>query len=174
MANHSAGILLYRFKEDVLEILLVHPGGPFYAKKDDGAWSIPKGLIEDSEDVLAAAKREFTEETGFEVDGDFIELGSLIQPSKKTVTAFALNHDLDAAKAASNTFELEWPPRSGKKILCPEVDKAEWFPVQKAMVKILKGQSEFITKLSSMLNYTMQNEPAQRNVSGGQISLFDS
>ena len=173
MANHSAGILLYRFKTDVLEILLVHPGGPFYVKKDDGAWSIPKGLIEDSEDTLTAAKREFKEETGFDVDGDFIELGSLTQPSKKIVTAFAINHDLDVTKVVSNTFELEWPPKSGKKILCPEIDKAEWFPVKKAMEKILKGQSVFITKLTSMLNYTVQNEPEQKKDRYIQNSLFD-
>ena len=152
MAIHSAGILLYRFATDTLEVLLVHPGGPFWAKKDDGAWSIPKGLIEDSEDTLCAAKREFAEETGFDVDGKFIKLGSITQPSRKIVTAFALHHDLDATKVVSNTFELQWPPNSGKKIECPEIVRAEWFSIIKAMNKIQKGQVGFITKLTSILN----------------------
>ena len=107
MPVHSSGILLYRYKLDVLEVLLVHPGGPYWAKKDNGAWSIPKGIVEENEDALHTAKREFKEETGFGIDGDFMELGSLRQPGNKIVTAFALQHELDVSKIISNTFELE-------------------------------------------------------------------
>lgn len=154
MPNHSAGILLYHFNTNILEVLLVHPGGPFWSKKDVGAWSIPKGLIEENEDILIAAKREFSEETGFHVDGKFIELGSITQPSKKIVTIFALEYDLDATKTVSNTFKLEWPLKSGQIIDCPEVDRAEWFPANQAKTKILKGQSEFISRLAETLNYS--------------------
>lgn len=177
MANHSGGILLYRYRENILEVLLVHPGGPFWAKKDDGAWSIPKGLVEESEDILIAAKREFKEETSFDVDGEFIELGSLTQPSKKVVTAFALQHDLDVSKVTSNIFELEWPPKSGKKIKCPEIDKAAWLSIPDAKVKILKGQSAFLTKLTEVLNYTVKEKPTvsedTNTLEAKQMTFFD-
>ena len=132
---------------------MVHPGGPYWAKKDDGAWSIPKGIVEENEDTLHTAKREFREEMGFDIDGDFTELGSLKQPSNKIVTAFALQHDLDASKIVSNTFELEWLPKSGKMRQFPEVDRAEWFSIPDANIKILKGLSCFIFKLCKELNY---------------------
>jgi predicted NUDIX family NTP pyrophosphohydrolase len=113
MSVHSAGIILFRFKNEKLEVMLVHPGGPFWAKKDDGAWSIPKGLFEENENPLDAAKREFKEETGYEVGGEFIELGELKQPSRKIVHAWALEKDIDETKIVSNTFTLEWPKNSG-------------------------------------------------------------
>jgi predicted NUDIX family NTP pyrophosphohydrolase len=174
MSIHSAGIILYRYNSDNLEVLLIHPGGPFWAKKDEGAWSISKGLIEGTEDVLTTAKREFFEETGFEVDGEFIELGEIVQPSKKIITAFALHYDLDPSKLVSNTFELEWPPKSGKKIQCPEVDKAGWFTVSKAKQKILKGQVEFIDKLLEILKYTpKQNDTDNAEAAYPPTTLFD-
>lgn len=173
MANHSAGILLFRFRENILEVLLVHPGGPFWVKKDDGSWSIPKGLIEESENLLIAAKREFKEETNFEVDGEFTELGSITQPSKKVITVFALQHDIDASKVVSNTFELEWPPKSGKRILCPEIDRAEWFTIPAAKLKIIKGQSGFLTRLTEVLNYIVEEKPSTNPIESQQISLFN-
>ena len=147
MSVRSAGILLYRFNEGNLQVMLVHPGGPFWAKKDDGAWSIPKGIYEEGENPLAAAKREFQEETGQEVDGDFIDLGELKQPSRKIVQAWALEHDLDTSRIISNTFSLEWPPKSGAVREYPEVDRGRWFNVQEAREKILKGQLEFLDRL---------------------------
>jgi len=147
MSVRSAGILLYRFNEGNLQVMLVHPGGPFWAKKDDGVWSIPKGIYEEGENPRAAAKREFQEETGQEVDGDFIDLGELKQPSRKIVQAWALEHDLDTSRIISNTFSLEWPPKSGAVREYPEVDRGRWFNVQEAREKILKGQLEFLDRL---------------------------
>lgn len=158
MSKHSAGILLFRFKNGKLEVMLVHPGGPFWAKKDEGAWSIPKGLIEEKENPLDAAKREFKEETGFEVDGDFIELGEIRQPSGKIIHIWALEKDLDVTKIVSNTFTLEWPKNSGKVREYPEVDKAGWFDIEQAKKKIVKGQRGFIDKLMEILNYTPKKE----------------
>ena len=147
MSKHSAGILLFRFRDEELEVVLVHPGGPFSAGKDYGVWSIPKGLFEEGEQPLDAAKREFKEETGFEVDGDFIELGELEQSSRKIVHAWALEKDLDVKNIVSNTFELEWPENSGRVQVYPEVDKAEWFDVGQAKKRILKGQRAFLDRL---------------------------
>ena len=152
MSFHSAGILLYRFVDQQLQVMLVHPGGPYWVSKDLGAWSIPKGLIEEDEPALEAAKREFKEETGFEVNGDFIELGTLKQPSKKIVHAWALEQDLDTTKIVSNTFELEWPKHSGKLEEYPEVDKGEWFDIEQAKTKISKGQVGFIDLLIKCAN----------------------
>lgn len=147
----SCGILLFRLRDEELEVLLVHPGGPIWAKKDDGAWSMPKGLIEENESPLAAAKREFMEETGFEVDGDFIDLGELRLRSRKIVHAWALEKDLDEAKIVSNKFCIEWPKGSGIIRECPEIDKASWFGINMAMKKIQKGQSDFINRLISAI-----------------------
>jgi predicted NUDIX family NTP pyrophosphohydrolase len=148
MVKHSAGILMFRFRDSSLEVLLVHPGGPFWAKKDEGAWSIPKGEFNiDSEDPLEEAKREFAEETGYTIEGDFISLDTLKQSSMKIVHAWAVAGDCDAANIKSNTFSMEWPPRSGKQQEFPEVDRAEWFEIETAKIKILKGQRPFIDRL---------------------------
>ncbi|SFL67260.1 NUDIX domain-containing protein [Nitrosomonas communis] len=160
MSVHSAGIILYRFIESKLQVMLVHLGGPFWAKKDDGAWSIPKGIYEKDEDPLAAAKREFREETGREVDGMFIDLGEVKQPSRKIVHAWALKHDFDTSKIVSNLFRLEWPPKSGSIQQFPEADRAQWFEVQEAREKILRGQRTFLERLIVQLGYTPENAGA--------------
>jgi predicted NUDIX family NTP pyrophosphohydrolase len=150
MPKRSSGILMYRHRSPRagIELLLVHPGGPFWAKRDWGAWSIPKGEYVDGEDALAVAKREFEEETGAcPQDGDFIPLGDLVQPGRKIVTAWALEGDFDPSTLKSNQFELEWPPKSGRKAFFPEVDRAGWFSPVDARRKILPGQSEFIARL---------------------------
>jgi predicted NUDIX family NTP pyrophosphohydrolase len=146
-AKRSAGILLFRRRGSGPELLLVHPGGPFWRNKDLGAWSIAKGEYLEGEDPLAVAKREFEEETGARPRGDCVPLGELTQPGRKIVTAFALEGDFDPATLRSNTFEMEWPPKSGRKAKFPEVDRAQWFSPAEARGKILKGQSEFITRL---------------------------
>ncbi|HKN10097.1 MAG TPA: NUDIX domain-containing protein [Pseudomonadota bacterium] len=156
MPKHSAGILLYRRRAGGLELLLVHPGGPFWAKKDIGAWSIPKGEYAQGEDPLAAARREFEEETGMRVAGDFVALGELVSPGRKIVSAFALEGDFDPATLRSNTFELEWPPKSGRMQSFPEVDRAQWFAPDEARHKILAGQSEFISRLLARLGTAPQ------------------
>jgi len=147
MTRRSAGILMYRMGEEQLEVLLVHPGGPLWANRDRGAWSIPKGEYEAGEDPLTAARREFREELGSEVTGAFAALGSLVQRSRKEVTAFAVAGDFAVAALKSNTFEMEWPPRSGRKRQFPEVDRAQWFGVAEARQRILPGQAPFIDRL---------------------------
>lgn len=146
----SAGLLLFRSRPE-LDVFLVHPGGPFWKNKDDGAWSIPKGEYPPDEDPLAAAKREFQEETGFEPNGEFMPLGEVKQSGGKIVSAWALEFDLDADKAESNTFEMEWPPKSGRLTRFPEVDRAAWFSLDAARVKILTAQAPFLDRLVSML-----------------------
>ena len=148
--KRSAGILMYRRPGAGLEVLLVHPGGPFWARRDLGAWSIPKGEYAEGEDPLTVARREFAEELGHEPAGDFWELGELVQPSRKVVTAWAVEGDFDVAGLKSNTFELEWPPKSGRKAQFPEVDRAEWFSPAEAETKILPGQREFIDRLRAL------------------------
>jgi predicted NUDIX family NTP pyrophosphohydrolase len=152
MAKRSAGILLYRGSSPRLELLLVHPGGPFWARKDLGAWSIPKGEYAEGEDPLAVAKREFAEELGSSPpQGEFVSLGALVQPSRKIVTAFAVEGDFDPATLTSNRFELEWPRGSGRKQSFPEVDRAAWFAPAKAREKIQPGQAPFIDRLLERL-----------------------
>jgi predicted NUDIX family NTP pyrophosphohydrolase len=151
MPKRSAGILMYRQGGEGLELLLVHPGGPFWARKDLGAWSIPKGECSASEEPLAVAIREFEEETGMRPRGEFTPLGELVQPGRKIVTAFALEGDFDPAVLKSNTFELEWPPRSGRHATFPEVDRAQWFSPEAARERILKGQRDFIARLVAAL-----------------------
>jgi predicted NUDIX family NTP pyrophosphohydrolase len=151
MSEKSAGIIAYRHGHQGTEVFLVHPGGPFWRNKEAGAWSIPKGLLEAGEDPLEAARREFTEETGFVVDGDFVSLGSARQPSGKTIYAWAVPADFDAREIRSNTFEMEWPPRSAMRQEFPEVDKAAWFPLAGAEEKILKGQKVFLDRLAAAL-----------------------
>ncbi len=140
MPKKSAGILLYRFKDTQVEIFLVHPGGPFWAKKDSGAWSIPKGEFSESEDGLHAAKRELEEETGIKATGDFIELSPAKQRSGKTVYAWAQEKNIDPEKIVSNTLIINWPPRSGKKLEIPEVDKGAWLSLEEGLIKIVPGQ----------------------------------
>ena len=149
--KQSAGVVLYRLRDSKVEIFLVHPGGPFWAKKDAGAWSIPKGEFADDENPLATAKREFAEETGCIIDGDFIELTPVKQPGGKLVYAWAIEGDCRAESIKSNLFTLEWPPRSGKRKEFPEVDRAAWFDLTTAKDKILKGQVALLEDLQRKL-----------------------
>ena len=150
MAKQSAGLLMYRVQRGQLEVFLVHPGGPFWAKKDRTAWSIPKGEFPPDEDPLAAAQREFEEETGCRATGPFIPLTAITQRSGKRVQAWAVAGDCDPAQLRSNVFSLEWPPKSGKQQEFPEVDRAEWFSVPVALEKILPGQRELVIELASI------------------------
>ena len=152
MANQSAGILLYRVKNKVVELFLVHPGGPFWQKKDIGAWTIPKGEFTVTEDALTAAKREFEEETGVALSGNFIELSPVKQKAGKLIHAWAAEGDIDASSISSNSFSLEWPPKSGKRQEFPEVDRAEWFEADKAKEKINPAQTSFIDELLQKLS----------------------
>jgi predicted NUDIX family NTP pyrophosphohydrolase len=145
MPIRSAGLLIYRRSAGTLQVLLVHPGGPFWAKKDDGAWSIPKGLVDTNEDELAAAQREAEEELGIAVGGQFERLGSYRQPGGKIVIAWCVESDVDTDAISSNSFVMEWPPRSGSMKEFPEVDRAGWFSLPEADVKILKGQRVILT-----------------------------
>jgi predicted NUDIX family NTP pyrophosphohydrolase len=150
MPERSAGILLYRRGADGLEVLLVHPGGPFFARRDDGAWSIPKGLYDDGEEPLAAARREFAEEIGSPCpDGPVLELGEIRQKNGKRVMAWAVTGDLDADAITSNTFTIEWPPRSGRRQEFPEIDRAGWFTLDAARIKILAAQAPLLDRLAA-------------------------
>ena len=151
MAKTSAGLLMFRRRGGEPEVVLVHPGGPFWAHKDDGAWSIPKGEVETGEDLLASARREFAEETGFRVEGPFIPLAPLRQPSGKVVHAWAIEGDADPERLRSNVVSLEWPPKSGRRREFPEVDRAGWFSLGQAAQKILPGQRGFLLELASLL-----------------------
>lgn len=151
MAARSAGILMYR-RDGGLQVLLVHPGGPFWAKRDAGAWSIPKGEHDLHESPWAAALREFEEETGVRPPpGVPLPLGEVVQPSRKRITAFALEGDLDVGRVASNLCHVQWPPRSGQVVPVPEIDRAEWFPVATAKEKIVPGQRPFLDRLLERL-----------------------
>jgi predicted NUDIX family NTP pyrophosphohydrolase len=151
MAKKSAGILLYRLINKAIEVLLVHPGGPFWIKKDVGAWTIPKGELGEDEDAFNAAIREVKEETGIELKGDFIELTPVTQKSGKLVYAWAKEHDVDPAEIKSNSFEIEWPPKSGKKKVFPEIDKAAWYGLGEAKKKIIPAQAALIEELEKKL-----------------------
>jgi predicted NUDIX family NTP pyrophosphohydrolase len=142
---------MYRFQNKGLEVFLVHPGGPYWAAKDEGAWSIPKGEYAEDEDPLEAAKREFFEETGFKAEGVFQPLSTIKQPGGKLVSAWALAGDCDPAAVRSNTFTLEWPPRSGRKREFPEVDRAAWFGIEEAVRKLNKAQIRFLEELKAIL-----------------------
>lgn len=151
MAKHSAGVLLFRRRGNAVEVFLVHPGGPFWAQKDAGAWSIPKGEVAPEEDLLTRAKLEFAEETGFAVTGDLRPLAPVKQAGGKSVHAWAVEGDVDAAAIRSNSFALEWPPRSGRIREFPEVDRAAWFDVETARRKINPGQRPLIDALEQLL-----------------------
>jgi predicted NUDIX family NTP pyrophosphohydrolase len=151
MPKSSAGILMYRVAATAFEVLLVHPGGPFYRNKDDGAWSIPKGEHDAHENPLDVARREFEEETGYPVSGAFLALEPVKQKGGKVVSAWAVEGDCDAARIRSNTFEMEWPPRSGKRVTFPEVDRAGWFLPDEARAKLLPAQRAFVDQLCAML-----------------------
>jgi predicted NUDIX family NTP pyrophosphohydrolase len=150
-SKRSAGLLLYRTRHGAIEAFLVHPGGPFWAKKDEGAWTIPKGEIDEGEDPLAAAMREFAEETGTMLQGEFRALPPVRQAGGKTVLAWALAGELDAAAIRSNEFEMEWPPKSGKRRRFPEIDRAEWFALEEARRKINKAQIVLLDALVALI-----------------------
>ncbi|MGH6901961.1 MAG: NUDIX domain-containing protein [Geminicoccaceae bacterium] len=151
MPRQSAGLLMFRRRHGGLEVFLVHPGGPFWAKKDQGAWSIPKGEYEPGEDPLVAARREFAEETGIVPEGAFVALTPLRQRSGKIVRAFAFESDCDPETIKSNTFVMEWPPRSGRQQEFPEVDRAGWFTVEEAKERLLSGQVGVVEELERLL-----------------------
>jgi predicted NUDIX family NTP pyrophosphohydrolase len=151
MARKSAGLLLYRLTHSEIEVFLVHPGGPFWARKDDGVWSIPKGEFSEGEDPLEAAKREFQEETGFEVAGKFQPLNPVRQSSGKIIYAWVVEADVNDAAVKSNTFSIEWPPGSGKARKFPEVDRTGWFSIDVARQKIVKGQAALLDQLEHLV-----------------------
>jgi predicted NUDIX family NTP pyrophosphohydrolase len=150
MPKQSAGILVYRLENDTLEVLLVHPGGPYFLKKDTGAWSIPKGEYT-NEEPLTAARREFLEELGISIDGAFVQLTPVKQKAGKTVYAWAVDANPDISQTRSNTFAIEWPPKSGKMKEFPEVDKVEWFTIAEARLKINSAQAAFLDELISIV-----------------------
>ena len=150
----ASGLLMYRIRERGVEVLLVHPGGPFLASKDDGAWTIPKGMPNDGEELLACARREFEEETGFDAvsnDDHFLPLGAVKQKGGKTVHAWAFAGDCDPSRLVSNTFKVQWPPKSGKWQTYPEVDRAAFFTLEQAKVKINAAQAELLARLAESL-----------------------
>ena len=150
--TQSAGVLLYRRRDGQVEVLLVHPGGPFWARKDDGAWSVPKGEFDATESPAAAARREFREETGVTLTAELVPLTPIAQSRGKTVHPFAAEGDFDPALVASNTFTLEWPPRSGRMQAFPEIDRAAWFTLDLARTKIVAGQRAMLDELRARLN----------------------
>lgn len=151
MPKISAGLLMYRYQGKVLQVFLVHPGGPFWMNKDLGAWSIPKGEFLPDDDPLEAAKREFFEETGFPAEGEFVPLNDIRQKGGKRVKAWIFRGNLNPEQIMSNTFQLEWPPRSGRIQSFPEVDRASWFSIAQARKKILKSQLPFLDELEKIL-----------------------
>ncbi|MDQ2635118.1 MAG: NUDIX domain-containing protein [Pseudomonadota bacterium] len=151
MAAKSAGILVHRQREGETQVLLVHPGGPFWARKDAGAWSIPKGEYFNGEDAEAAARREFIEETGWTMRCELTPLGEVRQKAGKTVAAFAADCDFDPATLKSNSFVMEWPPKSGKRAVFPEIDRAGWFALTQARVKMIDGQRPLLDRLEALL-----------------------
>ena len=168
MKKHSAGLIVFRMENGAPQVLLAHMGAPWWAKKDIGAWSIPKGEIQAGEEAFEAAKREFGEELNLQVpEGEFIDLGQIEQPNNKTVQAWAIEADIDASNIKSNTFKVEWPPRSGKTQEFPEIDRAEWFSLAEAAQKSVRGQSELFERLANYLHVPFGAEapppPPQQN-----------
>ena len=151
MSKRSAGLLMYRIRDGHLNVFLVHPGGPYWSKKSEGSWTIPKGEYDSSEEPLEAAIREFREETGFEVAGPFLELGPVRQKSGKVIVAWAFEGDCDPAGLVSNTCEIEWPPHSGKRIEIPEIDRGEWFRLDRARESIRAEQIPLLETVKSLV-----------------------
>lgn len=151
MTKVSAGLLMYRFHNSIFQVFLAHPGGPLWTKKDAGAWTIPKGLIDEKEDPFEAARREFKEETGFSADGLFIKLSPVKLKSGKVVHAWAFEQDCEPSRIRSNMFSMEWPPRSGKRQEFPEIDRADWFDITTAKEKINSGQLPLLLELCSLV-----------------------
>ena len=151
MPKKSAGLLFFRRKRGSIEVFLVHPGGPFWANKDEGAWSIPKGEFDETEDAQVAARRELLEETGIVVSGPLMELGTYRQPSGKRVSAWAVENDFDPSKLKSNSCEVEWPPKSGRFIEVPEIDRVAWFSLEEALAKVTRGQVPILRALAEAL-----------------------
>ena len=149
--KRSAGLLMYRRVQSGIEVFLVHPGGPYWAKKDRGAWGVPKGEYDPDEDALDAARREFTEETGFMADGEFLELGEIVQKNRKLTTAWAFEGDCDPADLVSNTCEIEWPPRSGRRLTIPEVEAGRWFTPAEAREFMRQDQQPLLERLEKAL-----------------------
>jgi predicted NUDIX family NTP pyrophosphohydrolase len=160
MAKRSAGLLMYRSRQDETEVFLVHPGGPYWANKDQGAWTIPKGEYDDEEEPFAAARREFFEETGFTADGEFLSLGEVRQKSGKLVTAWAFVGDCDPAQLKSNTCEIEWPPKSGMRLQIPEIDRGSWFTMNDARRYIRAELDELLHRLSSLIGHDHDSNAA--------------
>lgn len=151
MPKQSAGLLMFRYRDAALEVFLVHPGGPYWAKKDQGVWSIPKGEHGSDEEPLEAAQREFYEETGFTPEGEFLELGTVKQAAGKLVSVWALEGDCDPSLLVSGSFQMEWPPRSGRQVEFPEVDRGEWFSLEEARRRMLSGQTRALDLLTERL-----------------------
>lgn len=171
MKAHSAGLLIYRLKNGQPEVFIVHNGGPFFAKKDDGVWSLPKGEIEGDDDALETAKRELIEETGFAVpEGDYMDLGEIQYPrGDKSVVAWAVEGDFDAAKLVSNTFEIVWPPRSGKRQAFPEIDRGGWFSLPEAAVKLFAPNLPFLERLADYLRVPFGSEAIPEEPKQGSL-----
>lgn len=162
MKKHSAGILLYRESNGNVEVLLGHPGGPFFARKDQGVWSIPKGEYDEGESPLDAAKREFTEETGQPLPAaDYVDLGSVKRSDGKVIYAWAAQGDIDVDAFRSNTFEMEWPPKSGRRQQFPEIDQIAWLPLHEALAKLSPAQTAFIERLAAHLGKTIAPDESQ-------------
>lgn len=176
MAKQSAGILVYRRKNDVVEVFLEHPGGPFWTKKDNYAWSIPKGEYQEGENPFEVARREFQEEIGQPApEGKYIELGEIKQPNGKIVTAWAIEKDLGEIETNSNTFTIEWPPKSGQQQAFPEVDRAEWFDLSTASRKVHPGQNELLKRLAESLKVPFTDQSTgqtDEKLSDKQVSLL--
>ncbi len=151
MPERSAGILVFRRRPQAVEVFLAHPGGPLWARKDEHAWSIPKGRYDENEDPLSAAKREFEEETSMRIDGHFVPLGEFRQPGGKLITAYVVEADVDETRVKSNLFEMEWPPKSGGRQSFPEIDRAQWFDIETAARKMHKGQIPILHALAKQL-----------------------
>ena len=161
MAKKSAGILMYRRARDAVEVFLVHPGGPFWAKKDLGSWSIPKGEYDDNENALAAATREFREETGFEIAGQLMSLATVKQPGGKVVSVWAVEGNCDPEALRSTSFAIEWPPKSGRRAEFPEVDRAGWFTLSEARAKLTSGQVPLVDALDELLKTEADGDSRQ-------------